>query len=96
LILFGFHLENDSIINSFHTVAPNSLQPSWCTQTHQKLFEDSKLAWHEALWFGRSQSDKAKQTTLLHRWTNVACVIGPSVNPFQNKGNSTYEIFCKV
>jgi hypothetical protein len=23
--------------------------------------------------------------------TSVACDIGPSVNPFQNRGNSTYE-----
>jgi hypothetical protein len=30
--LFSFHWENDSIINSFHTVAPNN--PSQCTFIH--------------------------------------------------------------
>jgi hypothetical protein len=30
-ILFDFHGENGSMIKSFHTVAPNSLKPSWCT-----------------------------------------------------------------
>ncbi len=38
-ILFSFHWENDSIINSFDTVAPKSLKPSQCTLTHWKLFE---------------------------------------------------------
>jgi hypothetical protein len=32
IVSFDFHSENDSIIYSFHTVAPNNLQPSWCTQ----------------------------------------------------------------
>jgi hypothetical protein len=34
--------KNSSIINSFHTVAPNSLKPSWCTPTCQELSEDTK------------------------------------------------------
>jgi hypothetical protein len=32
-ILYSFHLENDSIINSFHTIAPSSPKPSQCTPT---------------------------------------------------------------
>ncbi len=35
-VLFKFHSENGSIINSFHIVAPNSLKPSQCTHTHQE------------------------------------------------------------
>jgi hypothetical protein len=42
LILFKFYWANGSIINSFHTVAPNNLKPSWCTPTHQEPFEDTK------------------------------------------------------
>jgi hypothetical protein len=38
LILFSFHSENGSIINSFHTVAPNN--PSQCTFTHPELSKD--------------------------------------------------------
>jgi hypothetical protein len=34
LILLSFHRENDSIINSFHTIAPNSLKSSQCTPAH--------------------------------------------------------------
>ncbi len=46
LILFNFHWEIGSIINSFHTIASNSLQPSQCTPTHQKLFKVTKsIAW---------------------------------------------------
>ncbi len=47
LILFSFHWENSSTINSFHTVAPNSLKPSQCTPTtHWELSEDTKsTAW---------------------------------------------------
>ncbi len=56
-ILFNFHWENGSIINSFDTVAPNSLKPSRCTPTHQELSKDTR-AQHEVPWFGRSQSDK--------------------------------------
>jgi len=32
-ILFNFHWENGSIINSFYTVAPNTIKPSQCTPT---------------------------------------------------------------
>jgi hypothetical protein len=50
-ILFRFHWENDSIINSIHTVAPKSLQPSQCTHTHLELSEDTKsLAWSAVIW----------------------------------------------
>jgi hypothetical protein len=50
-ILFSFHWENGSIINSFHTIAPNSLKPSWCTPTHQELSEDTKsVEWSAMVW----------------------------------------------
>jgi hypothetical protein len=39
-ILFSFHRENGSIINSFHTVASQSLKPCQCTPTNQELSED--------------------------------------------------------
>jgi hypothetical protein len=46
-ILFSFHWENCSIINSVHTVAPNSLKPSWCSPTHQELSKDTNnVAWN--------------------------------------------------
>jgi len=49
--LFNFHWENGSIINSFHTVVPNSLKPSWCTPTHWKLSKDTKsVAWTIVVW----------------------------------------------
>jgi hypothetical protein len=41
-ILFSFHWENGSIINSFHTEAPQSLKPSQCTPTYQELSKDIK------------------------------------------------------
>ncbi len=60
-VLFKFHSENGSIINSFHIVAPNSLKPSQCTHTHQ---EKIPRAHREALWCGTSQCDKTKQNKL--------------------------------
>ncbi len=33
----------------------------------------------------------SKKLNTLSSNTNVACAIGPSVNPFQNRENSTYE-----
>jgi len=61
LILFSFHWENGSIVNSFYTVAPNSLKPSWYTTTHLELSEDTKSTeWKE--WVGRSQHDKQSKT----------------------------------
>jgi hypothetical protein len=45
------HWENDSIINSFHTTATNSLKPSWCTHTHWELCKDTKsTAWSTMVW----------------------------------------------
>ncbi len=41
-ILFSFHWENGWIINYLHTVAPNSLKPSWCIPTHGELSEDTR------------------------------------------------------
>ncbi len=41
-IFFNFYSKNDSIINSFHTIAPNSLKPSQCTHTHRELSKDTK------------------------------------------------------
>ncbi len=49
--LFNFLWKNGSIINSFHTVVPNSLKPSWCTPTHWELFKDTKTpAWIIVVW----------------------------------------------
>jgi hypothetical protein len=67
--VFSFHWENDSIINSFlHTVASNSLKPSQCTPTHQKLSE--KIREHSMKHHGLgdliSAYNKTKQTTLFH------------------------------
>ncbi len=42
LILFHFHWENGSIINSFHTISPKSLKPSQCTPTHGELSKSTK------------------------------------------------------
>jgi len=50
-ILFSFHWENGSIINSFDTVAPNSLKPSQCTPTHQELSKDNEnTVWSAVVW----------------------------------------------
>jgi hypothetical protein len=38
-------------------------------QNKLPCFIKIQRAWHEVLWFGRSQSDKTKQTTLLHKDT---------------------------
>jgi hypothetical protein len=54
--LFNFHWKNGSIINSFHTIAPNSLKPSWCTPAHWELSKDTKsvtynvLIWEILVW----------------------------------------------
>ncbi len=71
LILFSFHWENGSIINSFHTVAPNSLKPSWCMTTYLELSEDTKsTAWKQ--WVGRSQRDKQSKTNYLASWIDAS------------------------
>jgi hypothetical protein len=51
-ILFSFHWENGSIINSFHTLTPKSLKPSQCTSSHHwELFEDTKsTTWSFVVW----------------------------------------------
>jgi hypothetical protein len=38
-ILFIFHWENGSIINSFHIEAPNGLKPSWCAPYSSRAFQ---------------------------------------------------------
>jgi hypothetical protein len=64
LILFSFHWESGSISNSFHTLVPDSLKPSWCTATHLELSQDTKsTAWKQ--WVGRSQCDKRSKTNYL-------------------------------
>jgi len=37
-IFYSFIEKNGSIINSLHTIAPNSLKPRWCTPIHRELF----------------------------------------------------------
>jgi hypothetical protein len=37
-LLFIFHWKNDSIINSFHTMASEGLKPSWCTPYSLRAF----------------------------------------------------------
>jgi hypothetical protein len=62
-ILFNFHWKNGSITNSFHTIAPNSLKPSWCTLTHQELSKDMKsAAWNTLV--GRSRQTKQNKLPL--------------------------------
>jgi len=74
LILFNFHWENDSIINSFHTVAPNSLKPSQCTPTHWELSEYTKsAAWSTVVW--KTSAWQRKQNT-------VPCFIDIYCNEF--------------
>jgi hypothetical protein len=60
--------ENGSIINSFHTAAPNSLKPSQCTPTHWELSKDTKsMAWSTVVWeWGDLNVTKQNKTTLLH------------------------------
>ncbi len=48
LILLSFHWENDSIINSFHAIAPNRLKPSGCNPLFIKSFPKTSRVWHEA------------------------------------------------
>ncbi len=66
-ILFDFHWKNGSIISSFDIITPNNLKQSWCTLTHQKLFENTKSAtWSTMVWDMSTWKNKTKQTTLLH------------------------------
>ncbi len=64
-ILFNFHWENGSIINSFYTVTPNSLKPSQCTPTHRELYKDIKsftwstpLVWAISAWQNKTKQNK--------------------------------------
>jgi len=70
--LFSFHWENGSIINSCHTIAPNSLKPSQCTTIHWELSEDTKSpAWSIVVWEIWTWHNKTKQNKLpcfIHRW----------------------------
>ncbi len=49
------------IINSFHTIAQNSLKSSPCTPTHQELFENTTSMTWSIRWFGGWQCDTIKQ-----------------------------------
>jgi len=42
IFFFSFYWKNVSIINSFHTIVPNSLKLSWCTLTHCTLSKNIK------------------------------------------------------
>jgi len=42
IFFFNFYWKNVSIINSFHTIVPNSLKLSWCTPTHCTLSKNIK------------------------------------------------------
>jgi hypothetical protein len=64
-ILFSFHWENGSIINSFHTVATNGLKPKLLHHYPSRAFLKILWAQHEAPWFGRSQHDKQNKTKLM-------------------------------
>jgi hypothetical protein len=54
----SFHWENGLVINNFHTITPNSLKPSQCTLTYQKLsspkttksIERNVMVWEIATW----------------------------------------------
>jgi hypothetical protein len=66
LILFNFHWENGSIINSFQAVTPNSLKPSQGTPIHQKLVKNNKsAAWSTMVW--EISAWQIKQTTFINR-----------------------------
>ncbi len=79
-ILFRFQWENDSIINSIHTVAPKSLQPNRCTCTHLELFEDTKsMAWSAMIWeISTWQTKQNKLPCFMDRLfidiTNIPCL----------------------
>ncbi len=75
LILFNFHWENGSIINSFHTLIPNSLKPSWCTfSRHQKCFEDtmSTTTWSVVCGLGDLNIKKRFKNIMSAAWNAVA------------------------
>ncbi len=71
LILFSFHWENGSIINSFHTIAPNSLRPSWCTPTNWQLSEERSMK--DCGLEDLSMTKQNKLPCLLHRYQFVGC-----------------------
>jgi hypothetical protein len=66
--LLTFRWENGLIINSFHTVAPNSLEQSWCTPYLSSAFrryEECSMKWSGL--GDLSMTSKTKQTTLLSK-----------------------------
>jgi hypothetical protein len=66
--LFNFHQKNGSIIYNFHTIAPNSVKPSWCTLTHQRAFQRyQECGMKGGGLVDHGVQNKTKQTTLLHR-----------------------------
>jgi len=66
-ILFNFHWEYASIINSFHIIAPNILKPSWCeTPTNWELSQKTVCNMKCHGLGDLSTTNKTKQTTLLH------------------------------
>ncbi len=67
--LLSFCWENGSIINSFHTVAPNCLERSWCTPYLSSAFRRYQECSMKCSGLGDlSMTNKTKQTTLLQRY----------------------------
>jgi hypothetical protein len=51
LILFNFCWKNGSVINSFHSVASNSLEPNQCSPINLEFSKDTKSAtWSALVW----------------------------------------------
>jgi hypothetical protein len=85
-ILFNFHWENHSTINSFHNVAPNTLKPNlWCTHTHQELSEDTKSEGMKHCGVVREipwRQNKTKQNKLpcfITRFVSQPNTLGPAI-----------------
>jgi hypothetical protein len=75
LILFNFNWENGSMITSSF----HTIAPN--------ILKPSRWTSYSSRAFWRYQECGMKCCGL---WS-VACVVGSSVNPFQNRKNSTYE-----
>ncbi len=66
LILLSFHWENDSIINSFRIIAPNSLETKWGQPPYSSRAFQRHQEWgmkHSG--FGRSEHDQQNKTNYL-------------------------------
>ncbi len=94
-ILFNFHWENGSIINSFHTIGPKNLKPSQCTLTYQELSKDNKnTTWGSMVWEIWTWQNK---TNYLASCINIGKVILGTRTPYLcptrdkicNRGSST-------